>query len=491
MEYKGAVQNPFDEHEPDPRAAAAAQALMRTLPTLAEGKMFGVLVVEGGAVLQAFSGDAQLQGFVPHLYDVAARAALEPQADAVVKRLGEQLSALPGGDRAAVVAELARERDALREVHADRRRQRQQSGLAPDDPKRAELSRADKRERRELERRAEERLAAFAPVERRRAAIERLRRIVSQEAMRRIHDTYLLANFLGERAPMRGFFPGGEPPWGAGECAAVKLLHHAAMNGLKPVALAEFWWGPPPPSGGRVHGTFYPACRLKCGPLLPFIMRGLEVAPRRAWTSKPLAELVTLHEDAHLVVVDKPVGLLSVPGKNETDSVQERLRARHPNARLVHRLDLDTSGVLVAALDEPTYHALQRQFSERSVEKRYVAVLEGDVRGQSGTVSLPMRVDLDQRPRQLVDFEHGLSAETSWQVLERRDGRTRVAFSPRTGRTHQLRVHSAHADGLGAAIVGDRLYGLPAERLMLHAEALTLVHPVTGDRMTFHATEPF
>lgn len=485
------VQNPFDEHEPDPLAAAAAQALMRSLPVLAEGKMFGVLLVEGGSVLRAFSGDARLEGFVPHVYDAAVRAQVEPQADAVVKRLGEQLSVLRHQDRDAVLAEVAREREALRELHAGRRQERQRSGLAPDDPKRAELSRADKRERRDFDNRAEQRLAVFAPLERRRAAIERLRKIVSREAMRRIHDTYVLANFLGERAPMRSFFPDREPPWGAGECAAVKLLHHAATHGLKPVALAEFWWGPPPPAGGRVHGAFYPACRSKCGPLLPFIMRGLEVAPRRPWSSKPAAELVTLHEDAHLVVVDKPVGLLSVPGKNETDSVLERLRARHPSARLVHRLDLDTSGVLVAALDEPAYHALQRQFIERSVEKRYVALLDGEVRGESGTVRLPLRVDLDQRPRQLVDFEHGRAAETGWQVLERREGRTRVAFSPRTGRTHQLRVHAAHADGLGAAIVGDRLYGKDGERLMLHAEALTFVHPATGERLTFRAPEPF
>jgi len=221
------------------------------------------------------------------------------------------------------------------------------------------------------------------------------------------------------------------------------------------------------------------------------MLRGLEVQPRRGWKSAPAAELVTLHQDERVVVLAKPEGLLSVPGKGETDSVLERLRARHPAARLVHRLDLDTSGVLVAAVDQPAYHALQRQFAERSIEKRYVAWLDGEVRGDGGTVSLPLRVDLDQRPRQLVDFEHGKSAETRWQVLERRGGRTRVAFFPRTGRTHQLRVHAAHAKGLGVPIVGDRLYGSPAERLMLHAEALTFAHPATGERMTFRAPEPF
>jgi tRNA pseudouridine32 synthase/23S rRNA pseudouridine746 synthase len=463
---------------------------MRELPALDEGKMFGVLVVEGAAPLRAFSGDAALEGFAPHVYDVAARAMVEPEADAVVKALGARLADCSLDERDAWVAELEQHRQEMKSLHARRREERRLSGLSPTDERRAELSRADKRERRELEQQASERLAAFAPVVRRRAAIERLRRIVSREAMRRIHDTYLLTNFLGEEAPLRSFFT-GEPPWGAGECAAVKLLQQAAKQKLKPVALAEFWWGPPPPAGGRVHGTFYPACRLKCGPVLPFMLRGLDVAPRRAWKSSPAAELVTLHEDAHVVVVDKPAGLLSVPGKGETDSVLERLRARHPAARLVHRLDLDTSGVLLAALDEPAYHALQRQFTERTVDKRYVAWLDGEVRGENGTVNLPLRVDLDQRPRQLVDREHGRAAETRWQVLERREGRTRVAFFPRTGRTHQLRVHAAHLDGLAAPIVGDRLYGATAGRLMLHAESLGFVHPSSGERVTVLSPPPF
>jgi len=309
--------------------------------------------------------------------------------------------------------------------------------------------------------------------------------------MRRIHDTYRLTNALGETTTLRALFPSGEPPWGAGECAAVKLLQHAIRQRLTPLALAEFWWGPPPPGGARVHGAFYPACRLKCGPVLPFLFRGLDVAPRRAFRSAPPPGLETLYEDEHVAVVAKPAGLLSVPGKDESDSVLERLRAVHPEARLVHRLDLDTSGVLVAALDEPTYHALQRQFRDRTVEKRYLAWLDGDVAGERGTVSLPVRVDLEQRPRQVVDFAHGREAVTAWEVLERRAGRTRVAFFPRTGRTHQLRVHAAHAQGLGAPIVGDRLYGSPGERLMLHAESVTFLHPARGERVTFRAPQPF
>lgn len=491
------VRNPFDELEPDPRAADAARALMERLPALAEGKMFGVLVVEGAEPLHAFSADAKLTGFVPHIYDVEARARIEPESSRIVNGLAARLPSLE--ERDAVVARHAAEREALKQKHAENRRQRREHALplpsrgeetGRADEGRAELSRADKRERRRFEEAAEAELKAFEPLVRRRAAIERLRRIVSQEAMRRIHDTYVFENALGETTTLRALFKGGEPPWGAGECAAVKLLQHAIRRKLKPVALAEFWWGPPPPGGGRVHGAFYPACRTKCGPVLPFLFRGLGVEPRRAWRSAP-SEMRVLHEDAHVAVIDKPAGLLSVPGKEETESVLERLRARHPNAKLVHRLDLDTSGVLVAALDEATYVALQAQFLARLVEKRYVAWLEGELREERGTITLPLRVDFEQRPRQVVDFAHGRHAATDWHVLERKGGRTRVAFFPRTGRTHQLRVHAAHEQGLKAPIVGDRLYGTDGERLMLHAETLTFTHPVTAERVTFSAAAPF
>lgn len=413
------MRNPFDELEPDPRAVDAARALQLRLPQPSEGKMFGVLVVEGAEPLCAVSGDATQApaDFVPHLYDAEARARVEPQASAALKHLAQRLE---------------------REPH-------------------------------------------------RLPAIERLRRFVSQQAMKAIHDTYVLENALGERAPLRSFFA-SEPPGGAGECAAVKLLQHAIRRKLKPLALAEFWWGPPPPGGARVHGAFYPACRNKCGPVLPFLFRGLDVAPRRPFRSRP-APFDVLHEDAHVAVLAKPEGLLSVPGKEESDSVLKRLRDQYPNAMLVHRLDLDTSGVLLAALDFDTYRQLQAQW--RGVEKRYVAWLDGEVRGDRGTVTLPMRVDLEQRPRQVVDLRHGRHAVTDWEVLERKGGRTRVAFFPRTGRTHQLRVHAAHRDGLAAPIVGDRLYGSEGERLMLHAEALTFTHPATAERLTFRAPAPF
>jgi tRNA pseudouridine32 synthase/23S rRNA pseudouridine746 synthase len=479
------VQNPFDEQPPDPRAQDAARALMAELPELREGKMYGVLVAKTGEVLRAFSAGVDAPGFSPHVFDARARAEIEPASDALVKSLTARLPSLE--EREQAVQGIEAEREALRTLHLARRKARH---AQPRTPALDDESRRDGRERKDFELRAEAKLATFIPVTRRYQAVERLRRIVSREAMRRIHDTYVLRNAQGEETTLRALFAPAEPPWGAGECAAVKLLSEALRRGLEPLALAEFWWGPPPAGGGRVHGTFYPACRTKCGPVLPFLMRGLEVTPRRAWMPRPLAPLEILFEDAWLAVVAKPAGLLSVPGKTESDSVLQRLRVRHPNATLVHRLDLDTSGVLLAALDGDTHRALQRQFLSRTVEKRYVACLEGDVEGDGGTICLPLRVDLEQRPRQLVCFTHGKKAVTDWRVLERSAGRTWVELLPRTGRTHQLRVHAAHASGLKAPIVGDRLYGRDGERLMLHAQALTFTHPATGERVTFQSAMP-
>jgi tRNA pseudouridine32 synthase/23S rRNA pseudouridine746 synthase len=228
------------------------------------------------------------------------------------------------------------------------------------------------------------------------------------------------------------------------------------------------------------------------------MLEGLEIAPPRASRAAAVSDggLAIVYEDNWIVVVDKPTGLLSVPGKSasDVDSILTRLRARYPEAKgplLAHRLDQDTSGLMVAALDPETYAELQRQFTRREVHKRYVAWVEGLLGSEGGIIDFPMRVDLDDRPRQILDPVHGKSAVTEWQVLERRAARTRVAFFPKTGRTHQLRVHASHPQGLGAPIVGDRLYGHPGGRLLLHAESLTFQHPGTGQRVTFERPASF
>lgn len=541
----GSFPSPFDALGPHAlarRAAEVAQAELRAglvapgLPTalLEEpegGKMFGVLVVQAqdGRVgfLRAFSGMLagrwDVPGFVPPLFEREARERVEPAGEAVVRALlarAEAFRASPelGAVRAAHAEQEARhaaERAELRGRHEARRQRRHvlraelaaSAVLGPEARREAlhaldQESRGDKAERRRQEAAQEAERCALAPVrarlERRLGALERLRGWFCRSLMRRIHDTYGVPGARGEVRSLRALYAPGEPPSGAADCAGPKLLAHALRQGLRPLALAEFWWGAPPATGGRVSGAFYPACKDKCGPLLPFMLEGLPVAPARSFVPPAVAEerLSVVHEDAWLVVVDKPEGLLSVPARDAavTDSVLARLRARYPRATgplLVHRLDLDTSGLLVAALDARTYADLQQQFIGREVHKRYVAWVEGRVRGERGTIALPMRVDLEDRPRQIVDPVHGKPAVTEWQVLERRGERTRVALFPHTGRTHQLRVHAAHPLGLGAPMVGDRLYGHAEVRLHLHAEQLAFRHPATGARVCFERPAPF
>ncbi|WP_375765634.1 RluA family pseudouridine synthase [Archangium gephyra] len=533
----GAFPSPFDELGPHALARRAAEVLQAEfragfvapgipaamLDGPEGGKMFGVLVVQapGGRIgfLRSFSGmlagSWEVPGFVPPLFDREAREGVEPAGEAVVKALlarAEELRTSPEltGLRAAHEAQQARhaaERAELRTRHEERKRRRH--------TRRAELeaspealhaldqeSRGDKAEKRRMEAAHEAERQELEPrrarMERRLRALERLRWIVCRALMKRLHDTYAVPNARGERRPLRALYAPGEPPSGAADCAAPKLLAHAFTHGLRPLALAEFWWGAPPSAGGRASGAFYAACRDKCAPLLPFMLEGLWVAPPRVFAPPAAVTggLSVVFEDAWLVVVEKPGGLLSVPAKDTsvTDSVLARLRARYPHATgplLVHRLDLDTSGLLVAALDSRTHAALQRQFAQREIHKRYVAWVEGLVQGEEGTIDFPMRVDLDDRPRQIHDPVHGKSAVTRWRVLERRGQRTRVAFFPLTGRTHQLRVHAAHPLGLGAPIVGDRLYGHEDVRLHLHAESLSFQHPETGQLVSFERPAPF
>ncbi|NNB96496.1 RluA family pseudouridine synthase [Corallococcus exiguus] len=544
-ELPGAFPSPFDAVGPHALARRAAESLQAMLregfiaPGIASavlqgpdgGKMFGVLVVRQPdgtlGVLRAFSamlaGRWDVPGFVPPVFDREERARVEPVADATVKSLlaraemwstSEELRRVREDDDARQTRE-ATEREAMRVRHEDRRRQRHgrraaivaMSALTETERAQAlhaldQESRGDKAEKRRWDAAQEEARHLLAPArakaERRVRALDRLRRIVSRAFMKQFHDTYAITNARGETRPLRSLYGGAEPPSGAGDCAGAKLLAYAFAHGLQPVALAEFWWGTPPASGGRIQGAFYPACRDKCGPLLPFMLEGLEVSAPRVFVPPPAPtpDLSIVFEDAWLVVIDKPCGLLSVPGRDASllDSVLTRLRARYPNATgplLAHRLDLDTSGLLVAALDSRTHASLQRQFLHRDVAKRYVALIDGPVHGGPGTITLPLRVDLDDRPRQIVDPIHGKPAVTDWEVLHRAASHTRVAFHPRTGRTHQLRVHAAHPQGLGAPIVGDPLYGHAGLRLHLHAEALSFVHPATGQRVSFTRAAPF
>ena len=314
-----------------------------------------------------------------------------------------------------------------------------------------------------------------------------------------IFEQFRLRNAHGEEQDIYSIFTQTahrNPPAGTGECAAPKLLQYAYLNNLQPLAMAEFWWGNSPKGEIRHHGHYYPSCRHKCEPILNFMLQGLEVEPNPLLTSNTDAtQLETVYEDDYLLVVNKPAGMLSVPGKTGQASVLTLLQERYPDATgpiLVHRLDMATSGLLLAAKDKDTHALLQKQFEGRTVKKRYIALLEGIPQAEpKGFIRLPLRPDFDNRPLQMVCYEYGKPAVTRYEIMDTENDRTRIAFYPETGRTHQLRVHAAHPEGLNCPIVGDPLYGQPADRLYLHAERLEFRHPVDNRMLRIKKETPF
>ncbi|WP_334056044.1 RluA family pseudouridine synthase [Polaribacter sp. P097] len=289
--------------------------------------------------------------------------------------------------------------------------------------------------------------------------------------------------------------PEVQPSAGSGECAAPKLLQYAFANNLKPICMAEFWWGISPNSAIRKHKNYYPACQSRCKPILGHMLQNIKMDSNSLLTNLSSEKnLEIIFEDDDLIVVNKPAEFLSVPGKTIKDSVYTRIKNQYPNATgplIVHRLDMSTSGILVLTKTKEANKIVQSQFINRTVKKRYVALLDGMLTKESGKIKLPLRVDLDDRPKQLVDFIHGKNAETKWTKISIENGKTRVYFYPITGRTHQLRVHSAHKNGLDTPIIGDDLYGNKSNRLHLHAEQISFIHPTTKEKMTFKVDADF
>lgn len=334
-----------------------------------------------------------------------------------------------------------------------------------------------------------------------RTALEAEQQAISRALLPKLQATYQLRNARGETKGLEALFAPRPIPGGAGDCAAPKLLQHAYRMGARPIALAEFWWGDATPAGGRHHGQFYPACRGRCAKILPFMLEGVECEPPPEYGNHGVLDDApsTVFEDEDLWIVNKPSGLLSVPGRGNAlrDCVQRRLQERAALEdvswpRLVHRLDQATSGLLIAAKNKSAYVGLQRQFSRRTVKKRYEALLHGRLSGE-GLIELPLGPDIDDRPRQMHDREHGKPAVTRWASLGNEGDRARVALWPQTGRTHQLRIHASHPQGLNAPMLGDPLYGYPdeAHRLMLHAAEIQFTHPRGDCDLEFGAAIPF
>ena len=483
------------------------------------GKMFGVLVVQSRntgetGYLAAFSGKLagvnHHEGFVPPVFDILEEEGFFRKGEAVLNSINLEAGQLENSTVFIAlqqklqdeISEADTKIEALKERHraakADRDARRADAGEETREQLRNESAR-DHFEMKDLKRywktRIEEASSNLEQSNARLQALREERKRGSAALQQQIFNHYSFLNVRGERRSLGEIFlhTGVQPPAGAGECAGPKLLQYAFAEQLRPVALAEFWWGASPAGEIRRHGHFYPACRGKCLPILSHMLDGTEVEPAESRTG-PDHDLVILYEDEHIVVVEKPSGLLSVPGKEESDSVFTRMRAKYPNATgplIVHRLDMSTSGLMLLALNTAAHKILQQQFLTRSVEKRYTALLDGIVMEREGTIDLPLRVDLDDRPRQMVCHEYGKAARTQWQVCGYEANRTRIHFYPVTGRTHQLRVHAAHPDGLNAPIAGDELYGTECTRLHLHADRLQFTHPASGMQMKFEAQDAF
>lgn len=494
------------------------------------GKMFGVLVVldkQGQpGYLTAYSGRSNNEypnlPFVPQVYDAPGNDTWYQGEEAKVNALNKVIKALESEQEfIGIKAQLKLETEAgeaekkrLKNWQKEQKQARDQvrqkarsEGKTPEelaflDEQLKKSSMQENLVLRDFSRDLKEKIARIEErIQEKEAHIQQLkneRKALSRFLQRYIFDNFCFLNANGSKKSIRDVFELSDdlkPPSGAGECAAPKLLQYAYLKGLKPIALAEFWWGPSHSSEIRKHGIYYPACRGKCEPILTHMLEGLTVDPN------PLNTYLTngkepqiIYEDAWLAVINKPHDFLSVPGKTSSDSVYERMQKRFPEADgplIVHRLDMSTSGLMLIAKTKAAHHQLQRQFLKKTIQKRYVALIEGVTAEEEGMIKLPLRVDLDDRPRQLVCFEHGKPAITRWQKVGTTGNYTRVHFWPITGRTHQLRVHAAHPDGLNAPIAGDDLYGNRNERLYLHAESIRFIHPGSGEYVSFEAKADF
>ena len=521
---------------------------------LSEGKMLGVLIVRipGAAAtpdssgaespseyafLAAFSGNVGgrniIPYFVPPIFDLLSPDGHFKKEEARISDLNRQIEEMSASpmlaeaektlaslreERAAAVSAW-KERMSISKVRRDRIRNRiaHCEDAGSDDlafydaglPVLDALDRESRFEKAELRRLAagyDMRIAAASEtVATHRSGLQVLmqrRKDMSDNLQKWIFDNFIVRNALGESRSISDIFSakGLVPPGGTGECAAPKLLQYAYMHGLEPVAMGEFWYGARLASELREHGRFYPSCTSKCGPLLKFMTAGLEMQGHQM--AGPAAVPAILFEDEALTVVEKPSGMPSVPGKSGGKSLAEMLEETGRRIYPVHRLDMDTSGLMVFARTEEAGKMLQGEFAGRNVRKTYIAALdtghqgkEGRIRrhtaGEKGVISIPVAPDYLNRPRQAADTANGKEAVTEYEIIAVSEARTFVRFRPLTGRTHQLRIHSAHPDGLGAPIAGDRLYGSPesSPALCLCASEIEFIHPCSGERMRFALDE--
>lgn len=519
---------PF-HYTPHPLCVAAAEEVQAYLAMqkqweqeLKQGKMFGVLVVRTATgetgYLAAFSGILAGRNvhsyFVPPVYDLLQPEGFFKTEEENISAINLEITKLEGSDKylevqqmlAATLTEaeraLAAAKASLKATKEERQRRRNRH---PDEAELAAMireSQFQKAEYKRLEHDWKKRIAlAREETERFAKKIEALkaeRKNRSAALQQKLFKQFRMLNRRGEARDLCGIFAETvqkTPPAGAGECAAPKLLQYAYLHGLEPMAMAEFWWGQSPKTEIRRHGYYYPACKGKCEPILRHMLQGLDVEDNPLQEDVcPNTVLEIVYEDEWLVAVNKPAGMLSIPGKGDNYSVRQWAARHYPSATgplIVHRLDMATSGLLLIAKTKDVHQHLQAQFKNRTVKKRYIALLDGFIPCDKGTISLPICPDPLDRPRQIVNAEFGKPAVTDYEVLSRQANHTRIAFYPLTGRTHQLRVHAAHPLGLNCPIIGDSLYGKASDRLYLHAEFIEFRHPGTYQTVSLEKPAEF
>ena len=492
------------------------------------GKMFGVLVVKNTdgdlGYLASFSGklaDESLPNkFVPPIFNMRTQGSFYEQGEKEIEKIGGKIQQLKKDKNYLlnkkllkkhteyVKKDLAIQRKKMRTSKHLRKHQKKEARLRLDDKsfevftkKLIQESFNDQFFYRELQEYYEDKIKKIKKslllFENTIEEHIRNRKKISKTIQNTLFEKYQFLNQQKEQKGLLDIFDNASarPPAGSGDCCAPKLLQYAFQHRLIPVVMAEFWWGISPNSAIRKHKNFYPSCQSRCKPILRHMLEGVQMDENLLL--KNLSESVALKivfEDDDLIIVNKPPEFLSVPGKEIKDSVYTRIKQKYPSVTgpiIVHRLDMSTSGILVLTKTKEANKILQQQFIKRTVKKRYVALLSGKVSEKKGTITLPLRLDLDDRPRQLVDFKNGKAAKTNWTIISENNTYTRIHFYPVTGRTHQLRVHAAHKDGLNLPIIGDDLYGTRQDRLYLHADFIEFIHPTSKNKINFTVPSDF
>ena len=544
IDFPERMNNPLD-YQPHPLCIAVCKELQTYLSEredwreeIDKGKMFGVLIVENAqpasgapeiGYLAAYSGQiggrSDWDDFVPAVFDYLQPDGYFKTHEAEISGINQSIRKLEANthmkEAKGLILQLQEERkhtiaayqEKIKKAKAKLDARREAGSLNPEEE--AEMvkeSQFMKAELRRLKKSLSEKTSLETEYEAYQAdilSLKQLRKTLSDALQQWLFSQFRMQNHEGESKDLLEIFRDAAlrdypqatiatsriaalkmvPPAGSGECCEPKLLQYAYSLGYKPLQMAMFWWGESPKEEIRHHLHFYPACNGKCKPILQWMLPASTFEPAAVDLSL-YNKVETLYEDREIAVIHKPEGLLSVPGKDAAQpSVYALMRSKYPEATgplIVHRLDMSTSGVMMIAKTEFAYHRLQKAFLNHQIQKKYVAIISGKVIPEKGIISLPLMPDYLDRPRQIVDHEQGKEAITEYEVLEPvDDSHLRIALYPKTGRTHQLRVHCAHQEGLNAPILGDPLYGNEkAARLHLHAEEITFEHPLTGKKMT-------